>query len=207
MPLSKLGRPLDLWKLGSSHYVGRHSSVAILSSHGALRFVRIFCSLFFNDATVDWATGHGHLASALRARTGPHQRQHHAVLERGEPRPPRGQGRPHQLVGGQRDAGKASASASSKSSSSTRTSARTSCVCARVPSFLSFAHRSRSVFMFLTLLFCFQFSMRSRTPSINGSVCPSPYGSMHKKVADFFCSFSFLRCHSSLPVARSPRPD
>lgn len=24
--------------------------------------------------------------------------------------------------------------------------------------------------------------MRSRTPSVNGSVCPSPYGSMHKKV-------------------------
>jgi len=28
-----------------------------------------------------------------------------------------------------------------------------------------------------------QFSMRSRTPSINGSVCPSPYGSMHKKLS------------------------
>ncbi|XP_046643863.1 actin-binding LIM protein 1-like isoform X2 [Daphnia pulicaria] len=29
----------------------------------------------------------------------------------------------------------------------------------------------------------FQFSMRSRTPSVNGSVCPSPYGSMHKKLS------------------------
>lgn len=29
----------------------------------------------------------------------------------------------------------------------------------------------------------FQFSMRSRTSSINGSVCHSPYGSMHKKVS------------------------
>jgi len=37
----------------------------------------------------------------------------------------------------------------------------------------------------------FQFSMRSRTSSINGSVCHSPYGSMHKKVPSCFNSFIF----------------
>ena len=34
--------------------------------------------------------------------------------------------------------------------------------------------------------------MRSRTPSVNGSVCPSPYGSMHKKVISLLSSSQFL---------------